>query len=81
MFVHSCTDDYETYQYADEGSPFINQLVAVLEEKLETQHFEHALLKVKEKVAGELIRCKDENYYKQMPSVVSQMRFELWWVK
>ena len=62
------------------GSPFINQLVTVLEEKLEAQHFEHALLKVKEKVAGELLRC-DDDYYKQMPSVVSQMRFELWWVK
>ena len=80
MFIHSCTDDYTTYMDPKKGSPFIKHLVTVLEEKLETQHLEHALLKVKEKVAEELLHCKD-HFYKQMPSVVSQMRYEIWWTK
>ena len=78
LFVYSTADDYVSYRYPD-GSTFIKQLVAVLKEKLKTQHLEHALLKVKEKVAEEKIYC-DGHYYKQMPSVVSQMRYEIWWV-
>ena len=63
------------------GSPFIKHLVTVLEENLENQHLENALLKVKEKVAEELILGDDNHFYKQMPSVVSQMRYEVWWAK
>ena len=80
MFVQSCTDEYKSYICKDKGSPFIDHLVKVLEENLKTQHLEHALLKVKEEVAKELFSCDDE-YCKQMPSVTSQMRYEVWWVE
>ena len=84
IFIQSCPDDYKSYMYGDKGdhkgSPFIEHLVRVLEEKLETQDLEHALLKVKEEVAKELIK-HGERYCKQMPSVTSQMRYEVWWAK
>ena len=80
IFIQSCPDDYKSYMYGHKGSPFIEHLVRVLEEKLETQDLEHALLKVKEEVAKELIESGD-GYCKQMPSVTSQMRYEVWWAK
>ena len=80
LFVQSCTDEYKSYTRKDTGSPFIDHLLKVLEEKLKTEDLEHALLKVKEEVAKELIDCDDE-YCKQMPSVTSQMRYEVWWVE
>ena len=81
MFIHSSTDDYASFMNPNSGSPFIKHLVTVLGEQLDTQHLENALLKVKEKVAEELILCDDSLLYKQMPSVVSQMRYEVWWAK
>ena len=80
MFIHSSTDDYSSYIYEDTGSPFIEQLVTVLRESLKNQHLEDALLKVKEKVAEKLIEVGGD-WYKQMPSVVSQMRYQVWWVE
>ena len=79
LFVHSTADDYVSYRYLD-GSPFIKQLVTVLKEKLKTQHLERALLEVKEKVAEETIPSSG-HHYKQMPSVISQMRYEIWWAE
>ena len=54
----------------------------VLNEKLNNVHLEDALLVVKYKVAEENIKsAKDHKLYKQMPSVVSQMRDKVWFHK
>jgi len=54
--------------------------VEVLNERLNDEHLEDALFVVKDKVASENISC-DGEMYKQMPSVISQMRDRVWFDK
>ena len=62
------------------GSPFIQSFVKVLNERLNNEHLEEALLVVKEKVAEKDVHYEGKSY-KQMPSVVSQMRYKVWFHK
>ena len=51
----------------------------VLHRELKDQHLEEALLMVKNKVAGEDIAEDGSSIrYKQVPSIVSQMRDKVW---
>ena len=63
-----------------DGSLFIQSLVNVLGERLNDEHLEDALLKVKDKVASKNI-SSDDKMCKQMPSVLSQMRDRVWFHK
>ena len=71
--------DYVTYLHKD-GSPFIQSLVDVLGERLNDEHLEDVLLKVKDKVASKNIST-DDGTYKLMPSVLSHMRDRVWFHK
>ena len=54
----------------------------VLYRELNDQHLEEALLMVKDEVAGEDIAEDDSRIsYKQVPSIVSQMRDKVWFHK
>ena len=79
LFAYSTPDHYVAYRYED-GTPFIKSFVGVLNERLNNEHLEDTLLVVKEKVADEVMKCKGK-LYKQMPSVVSQMRDKVWFHK
>ena len=77
--MYSTVADYVTYLYKD-GSPFIQSLVDVLGERLNDEHLEDVLLKVKDKVASRNIST-DDGIYKLMPSVLSHMRDRVWFHK
>ena len=79
LFVYSTAAHYVAYLHKD-GSPFIQSLVEVLDERLNDEHLEDALLTVKGKVASQNISSNDK-IYKQMPSVLSQMRDRVWFHK
>ena len=81
LFAYATPDDHVAWLHKD-GSPFIKSFVDVLNEKLNNVHLEDALLVVKDRVAGEDIYSADDHkFYKQMPSVVSQMRDKVWFHK
>ena len=74
LFVHSTVYGYIVYGHRKNG--FITKLVDAFVEKLNDGHLEDVLLTVKKQVAGAddlEYRCND-HYYKQMPSVISEMR-------
>ena len=52
----------------------------ILKLKFNDKHLEDLFLDVKEAVASENY-CEDGKYFKQMPSVVSQMRDKVWFAK
>jgi len=79
LFVYSTPAHYVAYLHKD-GSPFIQSFVEVLNERLNDQHLEDALFVVKDKVASKNIPS-DGKMFKQMPSVVSQMRDRVWFHK
>ena len=75
LIVHSSTDGYVTYGHEKTG--FITKLVDAFTENLNENHLEDVLLIVKREVAK--IQYKvDDQYYKQMPSVNSEMRDKVW---
>ena len=76
LFVYSTAADYATYLHKD-GSPFIQSLVDVLGERLNDEHLEDVLLKVKDKVASNSYN----KTYKLMPSVLSHIRDRVWFHK
>ena len=49
----------------------------VLGKRLNDEYLENALLKVKDKVVSKSI-SSDDKMYKQMPSVLSQMKDKVW---
>ena len=53
-------------------------MVDVFIEKLNGNHLQDVLLIVNQKVAEIEYQCDDGKRYKQMPSVVSQMRDKVW---
>ena len=63
--------------YSHEKKGFITKLVGVFIENLNENHLEDVLLIVKRQVAEIEYQC-DGKSYKQMPSVVSQMRDKVW---
>ena len=63
-----------------DGSLFIQSLVNVIGERLNDEHLEDALLKVKDKVVSKSVSSGDKTY-KQMPSVPSQMKDKVWFHK
>ena len=81
LFAFATPNNYECYLTKKNGSPFIQHLVKTIHEKLcrrgSIMHLEDILLSVKRKIAEELIKVGDENY-RQMASIVSQMRDKLW---
>ena len=79
LYVYSTAAHYVSYLH-EGGSPFIQSLVEVLDEKLNDEHFEDALFVVKDKVASKSISSNGKSY-KQMPSVISQMRDKIWFHK
>ena len=79
LYVYSSAAHYVAYLH-ESGSPFIQSLVEVLEEELNDEHLEDALLQVKDKVASKNISSKGKTY-KQIPSVISQMRDRVWFHK
>lgn len=78
LFVHSATEESVAYSHGKNG--FITKLVNVCEDELNDKHLEDVLLIVKDTVAAIKYRC-DGKDYKQMPSVVSQMRDKVWFDK
>ena len=50
-------------------------------EKLDENHLQDVLLIVNREVAKTEYLLEDDRYYKQMPSVVSQMRDKVWFDK
>ena len=78
LFVHSTLDGYIAYSHEKKG--FITKLVDVFIENLNENHLEDVLLIVKRQVAEIEYRCNGK-YFKQMPSVVSQMRDKVWFDK
>ena len=79
LFVYSTTAHYVAGLHED-GSPFIQSLVKVLDGKLNDEHLEDALLLVKDKVASKSVTY-DGKVYKQIPTVISQMRDKVWFHK
>ena len=79
LFVFSTVVNSAAYHLND-GSLFIQSLVNVLGEKLNNEHLEDALLEVKNKVVSKNVSSGDKTY-KQMPSVLSQMRDRVWFHK
>ena len=79
LFAFATPNNYDCY-LRDSGSPFIQTFVDTLSEKLHQQHLQDVLLSVKTQVAAEVIKTQPSNrkQYKQMPSVVSQMRDKIW---
>lgn len=78
LFVHSTTDGCLAYGHEDIG--FIPILVETLKTRFNDSHFEDLLLDVKKQVAAIAYREKGK-HFKQMPSVVSQMRDRVWFAK
>ena len=82
LFVHSSTDGYATYSHGKTG--FITKLVDAFVKNLNENHLEDVLLIVKKEVAKIKYQVKDGHTFKtfkQMPSVVSQMRDKVWFDK
>ena len=79
LYVYSTAAHYVAYHHED-GSPFIQSLVEVLEERLNDEHLEDALFVVKDKVASNSISSGGK-VHKQIPSVISQMRDRVWFHK
>ena len=73
LLVYSAQSEHIKDKPADDESLFIKSLVEVLQERLKNQHFEDALLWVKDKIA-----CNSSNPTKQIPIVISQMRDKIW---
>ena len=78
LFVYSTTDNHVAYGHTSKG--FISKLVDIFIEHLNEKHLQDVLLIVNREIAKEKYRC-DGKYYKQMPSVVSQMRDKVWFDK
>ena len=78
LFIHSTTDGCLAYGHEDKG--FIPILVETLKKRFNDSHLEDLLLDVKKQVAATAYREKGE-HFKQMPSVVSQMRDRVWFAK
>ena len=66
--------------YGQNEVGFIPKLVNILKLKFNDKHLEDILLDVKKEVASESY-CQKGKYFKQMPSVVSQMRDRVWFAK
>ena len=79
LFVHSTTVGNVAYGHRKKG--FITKLVDAFTENLNEHHLEDVLLIVKRQVADTVYKCEDGKDYKQMPSVVSQMRDKVWFDK
>ena len=81
LFAFATPNNYECYLTEQNGSPFIQQLVQTIYKKLShhdsVKHLEDILLSVRGKVAEKLVKMDDKNY-RQMPSIVSQMRDRVW---
>ena len=80
LYAYATPEDYVAWLRRS-GSPFITSFVDVLYRELNDQHLEEALLMVKDEVAGQDIPDGDGIHYKQVPSVVSQMRDKVWFHK
>ena len=78
LYIYSTTDGCVAYGQKQTG--FISKLVDNLILKFNDKHLEDVLLDVKKEVASENY-CEDGMYFKQMPSVVSQMRDRVWFAK
>lgn len=78
LFVFSTTDGCVAYGQKEYG--FIPILVNKIGEKYIDTHLEDILLTVKKEVAKTEYPV-DGEYFKQMPSVISQMRDKVWFVK
>lgn len=73
MFAYATPRGYMALRRPDEGSPFIQKFVQVLQTRRYNHNLEEALLSVKYKVA-KLTFTHEGKLVKMMPSVVSQMR-------
>ena len=71
-------DGYVAYGHKEDG--FISKLVEEMKKNFNYKHFEDILLDVKKAVAETDYRM-DGKKFKQMPSVVSQMRDRVWFDK
>ena len=78
LFVHSTTDG--SVAYGHEKKSFIAKLVEIFIENLNENHLQDVLLIVNREVAKIEYLLKGQ-YYKQMPSVATQMRDKVWFDK
>lgn len=78
LYIYSTTDGCIAYGQRRLG--FIPRLVDTLRTKFNDKHLEDILLDVKREVATIDYRVGDQ-HFKQMPSVVSQMRDRVWFAK
>lgn len=78
LFIFSTTDGCVAYGHKTKG--FISKFLDTLVQMSDNTHLEDILLDVKREVADEEYREDDEDY-KQMPSVVSQMRDRVWFTR
>ena len=79
LLVYSTAAHYDANLHKD-GSPFIQSLVEVLNERLNDEHLEDALLSVKDKVASKET-ANNGKTYKQMTLVISRMSGRIWFHK
>ena len=79
LFVHTTTDNHVAYGPMSKG--FIPKLVDIFIEHLNEKHLQEVLLIVNLEIAKMKYQCDDGKYYKQMLSVVSQMRDKVWFDK